>query len=153
MPRFRNNESVIKLDPNSMMHRPSVNDAPSLFAVDTLFLLYSAQEITRAAGLRGRDTFRQSVTGIGRLNVLTRNTAICARVIGSSGQYSGGSTEQPAVMPSADNCSIQAAAQWSAGTSSNTRPVAGEGAKEPGHDVASSRNIATCERETIIAGQ
>ena len=48
---------------------------------------------------------------IGRLNVLTKNTAICARVTELSGQYIGGLAEHPPVIPSAANCSIHAAAQ------------------------------------------
>src|SRR5262249_38613780 len=35
-----------------------------------------------------------------KLNVFTKNTAIWARVLGLSGQYCGGDTTQPPVMPS-----------------------------------------------------
>ena len=45
----------------------------------------------------------------GKLNVRTRNTAICARVTGDSGQYVP--VPQPAVIPSATSCLIHVPAQ------------------------------------------
>ena len=48
-------------------------------------------------------------------NVLTKKTAIWARVTGASGQYVP--APQPEVIPSATNCLTQAAAQYVGGTS------------------------------------
>lgn len=45
----------------------------------------------------------------GKLNVFTKNTAICARLTAVSGQYVPAA--QPEVIPSAASCLIHAAAQ------------------------------------------
>ena len=71
--------------------------------------------------LEARDT---PGTGRYRPNVLTRNTAICARVTGSVGQKLP--LPHPPVIPSAAIASIQSTAKLPSGTSVNT-PVPGGG--------------------------
>lgn len=65
--------------------------------------------------------------GSGGPKILTRKTAICARVTEPSGQCIAGSSEQPPVIPSAANCATHAATQRSTPTSSKTAPVAAGG--------------------------